>query len=94
MTEQPELDLVRISYEATNIMAEKIQSKIENNNSDEITAIAVPESMHESYHKKFKLYEKFDKCAEIIKEHIIQHPDIPNTNDNFRHSNRRRQNTR
>lgn len=77
--DQPELDLVRIAFHATTIMAKKIQNQIQNNNHDSITAMPIPESMRESYQKKFQLYKKFDECAEKIKCHILQQSNISNS---------------
>ncbi len=47
ISDQPELDLLLKSYEATSIMAEKIQDKIDDGeNGSSISVIEVPEFMH------------------------------------------------
>lgn len=68
--EQPELDIIRSFYECTMQMVEKLPYS---SNDNEITAIAVPEEMHEQYRKKFELHAQYEQCFKAIKRYVLSH---------------------
>ena len=70
--EQPELKVIRKSFECTSKMTEVMTDKIPwDSGKAEIAVVAVPENLHEQYRQKFELYGKFERCSSAIKSYLL-----------------------
>ena len=67
--EQPELELVRASYDCTMSMKDRMPWNEPNKTG--IVAMAVPKDMHNQMKKKFELYDIYDRCFKAVKSFLL-----------------------
>jgi hypothetical protein len=69
-TEQPELNVIRTAFEVNSSLTEKL---FNDRNRETIQVMPIPEQFHDVYQKKFELHRKYQDCADIVENYILQH---------------------